>query len=188
MRAGEPKFVFIGEVVAPQGRRGEVRVLPLTDWPERFRLLRRVFLVPPRRGQSGADGVAEESLLECQLEKVWFRRQFVIIKWAGCEDISAAEKWRGALVAIPRAEVLELPPDRYYLFQIIGLTAVTESGEVLGEVVAVRPTGANDVYVVKRPGRGRGKELLLPATREVIREIDLEGRRMVVRLLPGLED
>ncbi|MDI3280529.1 MAG: ribosome maturation factor RimM [Bacillota bacterium] len=188
MPGGEPKFILIGEVVAPQGRRGEVRVLPLTDWPERFRLLRRVFLVPPRQGQGGAGGKAEEPLLECQIEKVWFQRQFVILKWAGCEDISTAERWRGALVAIPRAEALELPPGRYYLFQIVGLTVVTEGGEVLGEVVAVQPTGANDVYVVKRPGPGRGKELLLPATREVIREIDLERRRMVVRLLPGLGD
>ena len=86
------------------------------------------------------------------------------------------------MVQVPREEAIPLEEGEYYYFQLVGLTVETESGERLGRLAEVLETGANDVYVVRGP---RG-EVLLPAVEDVIRQVDLESRRVVVRLLPGM--
>jgi len=106
-----------------------------------------------------------------------------LLELEGTYTLEAAEHWRGAEVRVPASEAPALAPDTYFHWQILGLTVVTEDGQVLGQVAEILQTGANDVYLV----RGE-REILLPATREVVRQIDTAVGQMVVHLLPGLVD
>lgn len=167
------ELVSIGEVTAPHGVRGEVRVLPLTDFPERFRGLKRLFVKRPQQA-------AEER----GVERVRFHKKFVILKLEGVDTRDDAETLRRALLQVAPDEVYPLPEGYYYVFQVIGLRVFDEDGRKIGVVEDVLFTGANDVYIVKTAD---GREILLPAVEEVIRHIDLDEGRMEVRLLPGLE-
>ncbi|MFS8525234.1 MAG: ribosome maturation factor RimM [Limnochordales bacterium] len=166
-------FVSIGEVTAPHGVRGEVRVWPRTDFPERFQRLERVFVRRPGRVPQ-----------ELAVERARFHKGFVIVKLEGVDTRDDAETLRGALLQVPGDQVVPLPEDHYYVFQIVGLEVVDEDGRELGVVKEVLFTGANDVYVVERAD---GSELLLPAVKDVVLRVDVDAGRMVVRLLPGLE-
>lgn len=168
------ELVVIGEVTAPHGVRGEVRVLPMTDFPQRFRRVERLFVRRPQQD------VPEQR----NVQWTKFHKQFVLIKFEGIDDRDSAEQLRRALVQVAPEDVYPLPPGEYYVFDIIGLPVFDESGRRLGVVRDVLFTGANDVYVVETVDR---TELLLPAIKDVVRRIDVEGRRMEVRLLPGLE-
>ena len=163
-----PRFLIIGEVLRPQGVKGEVRVRVLTDFPERFRTLKRVYL-----GQA---------LRSATVEGVRFHQGCALLKLAGYNDRTAAESLRGVLVQIPVEEAMPLEEGEYYFYQIVGLAVQTTAGEYLGRVREILVTGANDVYLVRGP---RG-EILLPAIDEVIREVDLEAGRLIVTLPEGL--
>jgi len=163
-----PHFLVIGEVLRPQGLKGEVRVRVLTDFPEHFRVLKRVYL-----------GQAVTPVL---VEGVRFHQGCALLKFAGYDDRTSVEGLRGALVQIPIEEAIPLAEDEYYLYQIVGLAAWTVQGEYLGRVREVLVTGSNDVYIV----RGPKGEILLPAIEEVIREVELEAGRLTVTLLEGL--
>lgn len=93
------------------------------------------------------------------------------------------------MIKVGLDELMPLPPGRYYIFQLIGLECVTPSGQKLGTITDVLQTGANDVYVVKPyPGVTKQREILLPVIEDVVLEIDLDGKRVVVELLDGLLD
>ena len=152
----------------PWGVRGEVKVEILTDWPERFALLEYVYL--------------GEGAIPYRLE--WFRlhRRYALLKVAGCDDRNAAEALREQLVQIPPGEAMPLDEDEYYVHQIEGLEVWTDEGESLGRVVEVLFTGSNEVYVV----RGPQGEVLIPAIADVVLQVDLEGGKLIVRLMEGL--
>lgn len=164
-------YIIIGEIVAPHGNRGAVRVLPLTDFPERFFEMEnvRVFV--------------QNAMHVYPVENASRHRRFILLKLAGVDDIGQAENLRGALIKVPRSETVPLPPGHYYVFEIVGLKVWSEEGAFIGKVGAVFKTGANDVYSVSSPN---GKEILVPAIKEVVREIDVGAQRMVVRLPEGL--
>lgn len=154
------------------GVRGAVRVLPETDSPERFLGLGRAFL-----------GRDEGELREAEIAWAKVRERDVVVKFVGVDSPEQAEELRELRIWVPREEALPLEEDSYYIPDLLGMEVVTEEGELLGTLEEVWTLPANDVYVVRR---GR-RELLLPATAEVVREVDLEARRIVVRLLEGLE-
>jgi len=163
---GPGGLIVVGEVTRPHGVQGAVRVLPVTDFPERLLRLRRVAVVQRGRARTVAVEQAEPA------------GRFVVMKFAGIDTPDDAAALRGATIEIAPAEAVPLPPGQFYLFQIVGLRARTPAGEVLGEVVDVLRTGSNDVYVVRTPG---GTETLLPAVEGVIDAIDLAAGEMVVR-------
>ena len=107
----------------------------------------------------------------------------LLVELAECTDRDGAETLRGLEMYVSLGSAPPLPEGTYYQWQILGLLVVTGSGESLGKVVEILETGANDVYVVRGEG---GQELLLPAIEDVVKEVDLEGGRMTVALLPGL--
>ncbi len=164
----ETEFLAVGRVLRPHGVRGELLLDVLTDFPERLKEVETVYL--------GDD--AEPHVLE----KVRFHRGQLLIRLADCADRNAAEAFRGQLVQIRIEPAAPPPPGSYYHHQIIGLQAVTDAGERLGEIAEILETGANDVYVV----RGEHGELLLPAIKSVILAIDLDAGCMTVHLLEGL--
>jgi 16S rRNA processing protein RimM len=166
------KTIAVGRVTKPHGIRGEVIVVPTGGIPERLRSLCEVFLERP-------GGRATLTI-----ERVRTRRGHAIVKFAGIEDRSAAEEAVGSSVSIPLEELPALAPGTFYVHDIIGLRVESESGEPLGEIVDVASGAGNDLYVLRRGER----EHLIPAASEIVREIDLAARKMVIRVLDGLLD
>lgn len=164
------EYITVGEIVGTHGYRGAVRLIPHTDFPERFKELGEITVLLRGRRRVFA------------IEDSFVHRRFVILKLRGVDSMDAARELRGGLLQITRDRVRPLPPGHYYLFQIIGLDVYEVGGEYLGRVVDVIKTGANDVYVV-RGGKG---EILIPALKNVVREVDPGRGRMTVALPPGL--
>lgn len=165
----EPSFLVIGVVGKAHGVRGEVRVIPETDEPERFTWLEFVY-------------VGEEAPRPVAVESVRVNQNTVLLKLAGYDDRDAAETLRGEWLQVPEAEAIPLEEGEYFLYQIKGLAVVTDEGEALGKLVDVIETGANNVFVIQ----GEQGQLLLPDIDEVILDIDFESSRMTVHLIPGL--
>jgi 16S rRNA processing protein RimM len=140
----------------------------------RYQALRRVFIRLP--AEAGGEVVDRE---------VAGARRFkdaILIRFAGCETSEAARSLVGGVIQVPESEVPPLPEGQFYHFELLGLKVFTVEGAYLGEVTEIFPTGSNDVYVV----RDGPRETLIPAIRDVVREIDLPGQRMVIDPLPGL--
>ncbi len=165
----EPRFLVIGQVLKPHGVRGEVRVNPFTELPERFNWLDVVYL-----GEVAPKPVAVES--------VRFHKGLILLKLAGYDDRDAVQALRGVWLQVPEEEAIPLEDGEYYLYQLIDLAVFTEDGQQLGILVDIIETGANNVFVVQ----GEEGEQLLPDIDEVVQDIDFENGRLIVRLLPGL--
>lgn len=166
------EYISIGKILNTQGRHGAVRVLPLTDYPERFGEMSRVsvFVKGFRRALS--------------IEEAYSYKKHIVMKFKEVPDINAAKELKGGLLKITRDELVALPKDSFYIFDIVNLDVYDSAGRRLGKISEVLQTGANDVYVVETGG----KPLLIPALKQVVREVDLTGRRMVVELPKGLTD
>ena len=164
--------MVVGRILRPHGVRGELRVGIVTDYPERLGQHVYFYLAPPD---------SPEAVRRYPVEALRRHKEVLLLKLGGCDDRNDADKLRGMLVQIPLERAVPLEKGEYYHFQLIGVRVETESGEWLGQVVEVLETGANDVYVVRGP---RG-EVLLPAVADTVLELDLESKRMTVRLLPG---
>lgn len=164
---GDEHDVVIGEIVATFGRRGEVKVLPHTDFHERFERLKDVYT---NKGETGGRVL--------RIENVRYHKGAVLIKFAGIDDISAAEALRGAKIYIRESELMPLAEDEYYVHDILGLDVVTTEGERLGKVRQILRSPANDVYVTDRA--------MIPAVKEFVVSIDLCAKKMIVRPVEGL--
>jgi 16S rRNA processing protein RimM len=163
-------LVAVGRIVRPQGRRGEVRVEPLTDAPGRLAELRECWLVPPAAGERH------------DVEAVWFQGPVPVVKLAGSATMSDAERLVGRLVTIPRASVRPLPPDRYYAFDLVGCVVETPEGASLGTITEVLAGPEHDYWTVQRGDRAWS----LPAVTALVERVDLAARRVVARPPEGL--
>ncbi len=161
----------IGEIVAPFGIAGEAKVRLETDFPERFLSLRRVCLVL---------STGERRLLD--IEGCRMHKGQALLRLRGIKLIEHVDELRNSLVMIRQQDAVRLPPGEYFHHELIGCEVVTSEGKLLGPLTSIMRTLANDVYVV-----GSGKEeILLPAIKDVIREIDIQKRRIEVTPTPGL--
>lgn len=167
----KPAFLTIGRILRPWGVRGEVKAQILTDFPERLESLETVLI--------------GEETRPFRVERARLHSGTLLLKLAGYDTPEAVDALRDQELKVPLAEAATLRENQYFHHDIVGLQVRSEAGEALGEVSEILGTGANDVYVVLTP---RGRELLLPAIREVVRKIDLERGEMIVRLLPGMEE
>ena len=170
----EPRYLVVGQIVAPHGVRGEIKVELLTQDPHRFRLLDRVLI--------GPEGAEPRPWV---LKGYRLHKGRALLRLAGCHDRDTAEGLRGLLVQVPIEEALPLEEGEYYEHQILGLEVYTGGGELLGSVVEILYTGANEVYVVRGPAPGR-REILIPAIKGVVLEVDLAAGRLTVELPAGL--
>jgi len=161
------KDIVIGKIVATYGHRGMLKVLPLTDFPDRFLDMRQVTLEQAGKQQdytlTGARG----------------QGRHMLVSFAEIPDMNSAETLKGALVKVAREDLVPLPEGSFYIFEIIGLQVYTPEGGCLGVVEDVIQTGANDVYLVDT---GEKAPLLVPALKQVVRQIDPKAGRMVVDL------
>jgi 16S rRNA processing protein RimM len=167
---GAAALVAVGRIVRPQGRRGEVRVEPLTDVPERLGDLRECWLVPPAAGERH------------DVEAVWFQGRVPVMKLAASATMTDAHGLVGRLVTIPRAAVRRLPPDRYYAFDLVGCVVETPEGAGLGTIAEVLSGPEHDYWTVRQGDRAWP----LPAVAAIVERVDLSARRVVVRPPEGL--
>lgn len=165
-------YLAVGRITTAHGIRGEVRVELHTDFPERF--------APEVTLYVG------EALVETTIMYARPHKQQLLVKLVDVDSRDDAEALRGQWLFIPEDEAVELEPDTYWVHDIIGLYVYTEAGQPLGVISEVLFTGANEVYVIQRADTGA--ELLLPAIADVVQNVELDHKRMTVRLLPGMLD
>ena len=163
----------VGAITSTHGIRGEVKVFPTTDDAKRFKRLKDVIL------NTGKEKITLE------IEGVKFFKQFVILKFKGIDNINDVEKYKGKNLYVTRNNAVRLRKDEYFVADLIGLEVWKEDGLRLGTLTDVLSTGANDVYEVQMED---GKKVLLPAIKECILEVDIEGGRMTIHLMDGLLD
>ncbi len=163
----------VGVIASTHGVRGEVKVFPTTDDVRRFKKLKEVIL----------DTGKENRILE--IEQVKFFKQFAILKFKGIDTLDEVEKYRKKSLYVTRENAVRLNKDEYFIADLIGLKVLDEAGEALGELEDVIETGANDVYQIKM---NDGRQLLLPAIRQCVLEVDVEAGFMKIYILEGLLD
>lgn len=159
--------IRIGQVVNVVGLKGELKVYHYSDYKERFEELAQIYL-----GNT-----------QYKIAGVRYNKEIVILKLAGIDDRTEAEKHKGEDVYIDKADVRELPEDTYYIFDLIGLNVIDEGGEVIGTLCDVIQNSAQDLYEIERENKDK---FLIPAVEEFILKIDMKSRTMTVRLIEGL--
>ena len=167
------QLLQVGVISSTHGVRGEVKVFPTTDDVKRFKKLKEVIL----------DTGKEQLPLE--IAQVKFFKNLVILKFKGIDNINDIEKYKGKSLYVTREHAVKLKKDEYFIADLIGMRAVTEEGEELGMIKDVLQTGANDVYIIKKDGED---ELLGPAIKDCVKNVDIEGGVMTLHLLEGLRD
>lgn len=164
----ENDFVTIGRVLGAWALKGKLRVTPMTDFPERFDAGETIYI----------DGTPYV------IESTKWHKGNALVKLDRVDTIEDAEEFSGKWVEIRAAEVKTLPAGQYYHYQIVGLNVVTTTGQEIGTVADVLTASSNDIYIVK----GTDGEVLIPATEDIIKSIDLEKKLMIIEAVQGLLD
>jgi len=165
--------VIIGRVVKPHGVRGEVKVVPLSDVPERFKRLKKVWIEE-----------AEKGLTLFRVRSSRTQNEMVILSLEGINTPEEAAELSGQELLVPKEESPELPEGVFYWHDLLGMEVATTDGRMLGRVTDIFQTGSNDVYVVQ----DGDKELLVPAIADVIRTVSVAEKKMIIHPMPGLLD
>lgn len=165
------ELLQVGAIVQTHGIRGEVKVFPTTDDAARFRDLKHVLL------DTGKE------TLSLEIENVRFFKQFVILKFKGYDNINDVERYKRCPLLVDRSDAVPLEENEYFIADMIGMQVVTELGEDFGILRDVLATGANDVYVIDHPSE---REILIPAIKECILDVDIPGRKMKIHVMDGL--
>ena len=164
------QFLQVGVISSTHGIRGEVKVFPTTDDAARFKKLKKVLL------DTGKER------LELEVQSVKFFKLFVILKFKGIDNINDIEKYKGKSLLVPREDAVPLGDDEYYIADLIGME-VFAGNERFGVIKDVMETGANEVYIIDSDKHG---EVLVPAIRQCILDVDVENKKMQIRLMDGL--
>lgn len=183
------KYFKVGIITSTHGIRGEVKVYPTTDDAKRFKRLKEVYYQKPGeepaagKGRNRTEPEPDASSPVLKIQEVKFFKQFVLLKFQGVDSVEEARKYcRGALF-VSRENAVRLKKDEYFIADLVGLAVRDEDGSEIGILKDVLETGANDVYVI---GLHDGRELLLPAIRECVLEVDIEGGFVRIHILEGL--
>ncbi|WP_406544636.1 ribosome maturation factor RimM [Pseudobutyrivibrio sp.] len=166
----------VGSITQTHGIRGEVKVFPLTDDISRFKNMKNLLL------DGGKDGY-----ISLEVENVRPQKNLVILKFKGIDNINDIEKYKGQGLYVTKENRVELKDDEYFIADLIGCEVYvdTDSDKKFGTISDVMETGANDVYEITLEN---GKTVLVPAIKECILNVDIEGGRVDIHLLEGLMD
>ena len=165
------KYLEIGQIVNTFGIKGMVKVNPFTDNIKRFDKLKKVYI-----------GSNKEKK-EIEIEEVKYHKNMVLIKFKGINNPDEANLLRNKYLYVDRDDEEPLEEGTYYIVDMLGLAVYTDENELLGTLDDIYNTGSNDIYVVKNE---LGKQILLPAIKDVIKEVNLEEKKIIVHLIPGL--
>ncbi len=163
----------VGAIASVHGIKGEVKVFPTTDEPEKLKRLKSVLMRTDREER------------EIRIQSARFHKNMVIVKFDGIESPEEAQKYRGATLWITREQAVPLQDHEYYQADLVGLSVVADDGEKLGTLTDVLGTGANDVYEITLQD---GRTVLFPAIKDCVKDVDLDAGRMTVHVLEGLLD
>lgn len=166
------QFFQVGIISSTHGIRGEVKVFPTTDDVKRFKKNTEVLL------ETGKD-----VRIPLKITQVKFFKQFVILKFEGFDSINDIERYKGRSLYVSRENAVSLNRDEYFIADLIGMKVFDEENAFIGELKEVYETGANDVYIISRDG---GEDLLIPAIKQCILDVDVKEGVMKVHLLEGL--
>lgn len=161
----------IGQIVNTFGIKGFVKVNPFVDDILRFDDLEKVYI---RRNKE---------IKELQVEEVKYHKNMVLIKFKGIDKVEDAELLRNFYLEVDRENAIELEEGEYFIADLLGMNVLTEENEELGKLEDIFNAGSSDIYVVKTK---EGKQILLPAISEVIKEINIKENKIIVHLLEGL--
>lgn len=178
--SGDDAWLAVARILRPRGRRGEVVVDVLTDFPERFATIKQAFL---ENAEAGPQPV--------EIAETWWHQGRLIVRFAGVDSISEAERLRGQLLLIPQRDRVALGKNQYYHWELIGCEILCRGARApLGEVTGVEPTGGVELLRVQASASGRHEagELLIPFAQEICSEIDVGARRIVIDPPEGLLD
>ena len=159
--------IKLGLITAPQGIKGELRVLPYTDEPTRFSEIEAVLLDGKR----------------LQIEGVRYMKNVAVLKLRGIDDRNAAEAQRNKELFLDRDDMWEQPDDTYFIDDLIGCSVVKEDGASVGTLKQIHSRPAQDLYEIEKAD---GSTFLLPAVKEFIKGVDLERRTITVKIIEGL--
>ncbi len=165
------EFLEIGQIVNTFGIKGMVKVKPFTDNIRRFDNMEKVYVE------------TNKTKKQYEIEEVKYHKEMVLIKFKGIDRVEEAELLRNAYLKVNRKDEPELEEGTYYIVDLIGLDVYSDEGNLLGKVSDIFNNGSCDIYEVKDE---LGKQLLLPAISDVIKEINLEEEKIVVHILKGL--
>ena len=163
----------IGQIVNSYGIKGFLKVVPFTDDVTRYENLKTIYIEKNKK------------LKEMEIEEVKYHKNLVLLKLKGIDDINDTLEYKNCYIKIDRKDAVSLPEDTYFIIDLIDMEVYTDEEKLLGKIVDVFPTGSNDVYVVKDE---LGKQTLLPAIGDVIKNVDVTNKKMIVHLLEGLEE
>lgn len=165
------EYIEIGQIVNTNGLKGVVKVNPFTDDISKFEDLKYVYIQ------------LKNELKKVTIEQVRYNKNQVLLKLEGIDSIEEAEKYRNFYLKTEKESQEDLGEDTYYIVDLIGLDVYSDKNKYLGKIEDVFPTGSNDVYVVKD---NLGKQILIPAIADVVKEVDLKNKKMTINLIPGL--
>ena len=161
----------IGQIFNSYGIKGFLKVVPYTDDITRYSNLKEIYIEKNKK------------LEKMEIEEVKYHKNLVLLKLKGIDDINETLKYKNCYIKIDRKDAVDLPENSYFIVDLIDIEVYTEEDKYLGKIIDIFPTGSNDVYVVKDE---LGKQILLPAIREVIKKVDIENKKMIVHLLEGM--
>lgn len=165
------RYLEIGQIVNTFGIKGQVKVNPFTEDIKKFDKLNEIYVEK------------KKELQLFQIENVNYNKHTVILKLKGIDTIEQAEEYRNCYIKIDREKEEKLPEGVYYIVDLLGLDVYTDEGKLLGKVDDIYNTGSNDIYVVKDE---LGKQILLPGIEEVLKQVDLENKKIIVHIIEGL--
>ena len=166
----------VGSITQTHGIRGEVKVFPLTDDISRFKNMKNLLL-----------DAGKEGYISLEVENARPQKNLVILKFKGIDNINDIEKYKGHGLYVTKDNRVDLKEDEYFIADLIGCEVFLDSDKDnrFGTISDVMETGANDVYEITLES---GKTVLVPAIKDCILDVDIEGRRMEIHLMEGLMD
>lgn len=160
-------YITVGKIINSFGNKGQVKIEPLTDFPERFFSLEDLFLSAPFKTDP----------VKINITNAFMHKNFIIANISGCSGVDDVEKIINSEIKIKKEQLKKLKKNCYYLFDIIGLEVYDESGIHMGQIKDIITNTANDIYVIVKPGK---KELLVPAIGRYIKKVDIENKKMII--------
>jgi 16S rRNA processing protein RimM len=161
-------YIRVGKIVNTHGVKGYIKCVPFTDDMERFDDLEYVY--------------TEKDDIKRKIKDVWYRKGTFCMNLENIDDMNTAETFKNTYISILEDQLRKLPEGTYYLFELEGMKVYSTEGEYIGEISEIYQPGANDVYEVKN----NNKTFLIPAVKEVVREVNMKDRKIIINIIEGL--
>lgn len=165
------EYLEIGQIVNTIGIKGQVKVVPFTDDITQFDTLKQIYIEK------------RKNLELFEIEKSNYHKNMIILKLKGIDTPEQAESLRNCYIKINRKDARKLPEGTYFIVDLIGLDVYTDEEKLLGTLEDIYNAGSSDIYVVRT---SEGKQILLPAIKDVIKKVDIENKKVIVHIIEGL--